>query len=199
MFPQGIRQCDRCESPATVHLTEIRGGKKTERHLCESCAKTQFHPPTGNGDIQKLLSDFDPHKIVARTVGERGPTCPECGLTLGEFKQLGRFGCAHDYEAFGNELTGLFKKIHGATRYSGKTPDGREVRGGETQDAIRKMRRELDSAIDSENYEEAARLRDEIRSIQEADLAGPVPGHPESAPNKPDREPDREPECGPEG
>jgi len=160
-----FKSCDQCENPASVHLTEIRSGKKTERHLCEACAK-KLQSPAGTTDLQKLLQAFDPSKIAARTPGGE-VACKDCGMTFSEFKQNGRFGCSNDYEAFAPQLDALFKRLHGHTTYTGPRPEGGEIVGGEAVTELRRVRKALGEAIDAENYEEAARLRDEIQKIED--------------------------------
>ena len=169
--------CDRCDNQATVHLTEIKGGHKTERHLCENCARS-LHVPQAAKELQKLLKSFDP-TVTALVKPSRGDTgtgtsCPECGLTWAEFRQRGRFGCARDYELFANEVERLLKRIHGSTSYSGKSPrSGTPVPGSAALDALGSARKALQAAIDAENYEEAARLRDEITRLGAARQAQP--------------------------
>ena len=160
--------CDRCDNQATVHLTEIKGGQKTERHLCENCARS-LHVPQAAKELQKLLKSFDPNvtALVKPSRGDTGTACPECGLTWSEFRQRGRFGCAHDYELFGNEVERLLKRIHGSVTYSGKSPrgGGRVGVAPAAVDALSTARKALQAAIEAENYEEAARLRDEIAKL----------------------------------
>ena len=160
-----FRSCDRCDNPATVHLTEIKGNDKTERHLCENCAR-QLHVPQATKELEKLLKTFDPALAGAATETRTArQTCPDCGMTFAEFRQHGRFGCALDYEIFGSEVDRLLKRIHGASRYCGKTPQGQQVVDGEVMDELARTREALREAIESEDYEEAARLRDQIRRI----------------------------------
>jgi len=168
-----VQSCDRCESPATVHLTEIQNGEKTESHLCEECARA-LHVPQPSKELQKLLESFSPG--AGKRAGPRNPsaTCPDCGMSYAEFRQTGRFGCAKDYEVFGAELVKLLEKIHRSSTYTGKSPSGDSVEAGELIDAMSRARRRLYDAIEAEDYEQAARLRDEIRRMQsgDADAAG---------------------------
>src|SRR5262245_24775789 len=158
-----FRSCDRCDNPATVHLTEIKGGSKTERHLCESCARA-LHVPQASKELQKLLKSFEPAQSLAQlATKELTRACPECGITWAEFRQHGRFGCARDYEVFGEEIEKLLKRIHGGARYAGKKPGGGAVHPPPSRDEILRVRVLLDEAIKAENYEEAARLRDQMR------------------------------------
>jgi protein arginine kinase activator len=158
--------CDRCENPATVHLTEIKGGQKTERHLCEKCAAS-LHVPSASKELAKLLKSFEPALALATQGTTVARTCPECGMTYAEFRQHGRFGCARDYEVFGEQVEKLLRRIHGGARYAGKKPGGGAVHAPATRDDILRVRGLLDEAVKAENYEEAARLRDQIRRLTE--------------------------------
>ena len=157
-----LHRCDRCDNPASVHLTEIRDKEKTERHLCETCARA-LHAPKAAKELQKLLKTFGPGQ-APDDVTEEGSdrTCPECGMTWSEFRQHGRFGCARDYEVFGKEIGRLLKRIHGSTEYSGKSPGGTPVERGREMNELERVRQALAGAVKAENYEEAARLRDEV-------------------------------------
>ena len=86
-------------------------------------------------------------------------------MSYAEFRQHGRFGCARDYEIFGEQIEKLLKRIHGAARYAGKKPGGGAVHPPPTRDEILRVRVLLDEAVKAENYEEAARLRDQIRKL----------------------------------
>ncbi len=89
---------------------------------------------------------------------DESPACPRCGRTFGEFRRIGRFGCAEDYDAFADRLVRLVETVQGADRHVGKHPR----RGSEAKE-LGKLERRLQSAVGAENYEEAARLRDLIR------------------------------------
>src|ERR1051325_3389180 len=94
-------KCDNCNKPATVHLTEIRNGKKIEKHLCEQCAaQSEGVPPVAKGHtpINGLLTNFV--MAHAGVKSEAGVTCEHCQVTWAEFRQHGLFGCEHDYDVF---------------------------------------------------------------------------------------------------
>ncbi len=156
--------CDRCDSPASFHLTDIKDGQKSERHLCEECAKS-LQVPQANKELQNLLKSFDPNQVGQQDQKASSKSCPECGMTYAEFRQNGRFGCPRDYDVFGAEVIALLERIHGASKYSGKTPEGGRVLDGVLLDAASEVRDQLSTAIEEEDYELAARLRDEIRKI----------------------------------
>jgi protein arginine kinase activator len=166
-------KCDNCNKPATVHLTEIRNGKKIEKHLCEQCAAESEHVPAmkAHTPINELLTNF----VMAHSglQKELGVTCEQCGITWAEFRQHGLFGCERDYDLFEKELSPLLQRAHeGATHHTGKTP----ARAGGAPTATRpkkkvvdvaKLRRELTKSVEAEDYERAARLRDQIREAEE--------------------------------
>ncbi|MGE5612163.1 MAG: UvrB/UvrC motif-containing protein [Bacillota bacterium] len=166
-------KCDNCNKPATVHLTEIRNGKKIEKHLCEQCAAQSEGLPAikAHTPINELLTNFVMAHSGLQT--QMGGTCEQCGITWAEFRQHGLFGCEHDYEVFEKELTPLLQRAHeGATHHTGKIP----VRSGNAGAVARpkkkfvdiaKLRKELARAVELEDYERAAKLRDQIRQAEE--------------------------------
>jgi protein arginine kinase activator len=91
--------------------------------------------------------------------------CPNCGISFREFRSQGRLGCPHDYIAFEKELMPLLENIHGATQHVGKYPK-RAPNSSQQQFKLIKLRNELRSAVDDEDYERAARLRDEIQALE---------------------------------
>jgi len=163
-----VHSCCRCDSPASVHLTEIKGGKKTEQHFCEKCAD-HLQLPQPAKELQKLIQSYNPSAPLADRGTASEAACPECGMTYEEFRQSGRFGCANDYHVFGQELIRLLDRIHGSSRHTGTGPGGRVVQGGEVVDELSRLRARLRDAVDEEDYEEAARLRDEIRQLSSGD------------------------------
>jgi protein arginine kinase activator len=160
-------KCDHCTKPATVHVTEIRNGKKIEKNLCEHCANTAESVPTKNTPINQLLTDFVlAHSGLAK---EPATACPVCGITWADFRQSGLLGCEHDYAAFDKDLTPLLQKAHdGGTHHLGKVPTRR---GGthvpvKRQMDLTRLRKELNRAVEAEDYERAAALRDQIRQAE---------------------------------
>jgi protein arginine kinase activator len=159
-------KCDRCNKPATVHLTEIQGGKKIEKNLCEQCAGQieQGFPVKSHTPINELLTNF----VLAHSglQKEIGTACEHCGISWGDFRQNGLLGCEHDYPLFEKELKPLLERAHeGATHHLGKAPTRRGGSGvpQRKQVDIARLRKELQRAIEAEDYERAAKLRDQIR------------------------------------
>jgi protein arginine kinase activator len=104
--------------------------------------------------------------VVTREKGEAA-ACPICGLTWSAFKQSGLMGCAHDYELYDSKLLPLLKRAQeGATEHVGKIPQRKKTEESERQVSSLRIRRDLRKAIDAENYEQAARLRDELRQLE---------------------------------
>ncbi|MBW3543833.1 MAG: UvrB/UvrC motif-containing protein [Planctomycetes bacterium] len=166
-----MKKCSRCSKPATLHITEVRGGSVQEvHHFCESCA----HDFLKNPHQHDTLDDADAlAEKLAEVAGGRDLdemdqiVCPNCGISFREFRSQGRLGCPHDYVAFERELMPLLENIHGEKQHTGKFPR-RAPDGSERQYRLIRMRNELRTAIEEEAYERAARLRDEIQALETA-------------------------------
>jgi protein arginine kinase activator len=164
-------QCQYCNAQATIHLTDIVHKKKRETHLCEECARKQQLIPEGQKEIhipallQFLLGQTNQNK------GEKadpGPEeCSDCGTKYSQFRSEGRLGCPHDYDVFRIRLQPLLMRIHRSQRHLGKVPARIHTEQHKLQ--LQTMRDELQKAILEERYEDAARLRDAIRSKEQSD------------------------------
>jgi len=165
-------QCDICgKKEATVHLTEIVNDRVTKLHLCEDCAKdkgTEMEEHFGLGDLLAGLTDLG-STVEPEILGT--VKCASCGFTYQDFKKVGRLGCGECYEAFKSRLGPLLKRIHGADRHVGKVPImvGKTVKDTKT---LQELKSKMDKAIQEENFEEAARLRDMIRGLEKKDESG---------------------------
>ena len=156
-------KCDKCDKPATVHLTEIVNNNKTEKHLCEECAAAEGITIKTNVPISQLLEEF----ILQSESGETGElACDVCGRTFNEFRTQGLLGCPNDYDAFEKALTPLLERAQeGSSQHVGKVPAG----SGSDQkkiNAVLRLRSQLKQAITAEDYELAARLRDQIKELE---------------------------------
>ena len=162
-------KCDNCNKAATVHLTEIKNGKKIEKHLCEQCAaQNEGVPIKSHTPINELLTNF----VMAHSglQKELGVTCDQCGITWAEFRQSGLLGCSHDYDQFEKDLTPLLQRAHeGANHHTGKVPTRTGTSGvprkRKTVD-VSKLKKELTGALEAEDYERAAKLRDAIKQAE---------------------------------
>ena len=159
-------QCEVCQSrEATIHLTEITEGVRTEMHLCEQCAQEQGVGVKSYIPLNELLSNLlavGP-KEEESSKGEADElVCPHCGWTLEKFRENAVLGCPYDYEVFEPRLLPLIKKAHdGATAHCGKIPK-RMPQDSKRQIEIAQLQRQLDEALRCENYEQAAKLRDKL-------------------------------------
>jgi protein arginine kinase activator len=164
-------KCHYCSNPATVHLTDIINGHKRETHLCQACAEKKQLLNQQELNLSAILqSVIGPH-IGAVTEDLARLTCPECGIKYMEFKAEGRLGCPHDYQVFHTALEPLLQRIHRATRHAGKHPrHGRRPAAWHAE--VIALRHQLREAVDTENYEEAARLRDLLRQKETTDEPG---------------------------
>ena len=142
-----------------------RAGRRWQRrelHLCASCAREAGvalpeTPPALALDavVQNLIV-----KNVGELVGELADlTCPDCRLKFMEFRARGRLGCPHDYRVFARGLLPLLLRTHGATRHVGKVARRRPAAGQRPF----QLRTRLRDAIAREDYEQAARIRDQLR------------------------------------
>ncbi|EGL83492.1 UvrB/UvrC protein [Caldalkalibacillus thermarum TA2.A1] len=164
--------CQECgERPATLHFTKIVNGQKTEIHLCDVCAKDkgEVFPSFNNSfSIHNLLSSFlsfDQPSGTGTTYAQP-LRCDRCGLTYAQFSKSGRFGCAHCYRVFGDRLEPLFKKVHsGNVSHHGKIPrrSGSRLK---MKKEIELKKQKLQQAVANEEFELAAKLRDEIRELE---------------------------------
>lgn len=162
-------KCDFCENKAKVFLTQLVEGEMKKVCLCESCAKERgVTDPTGFALADMLFSGIpDPGgKKSAKRSGDK-KACPNCGFTAEDFERVRRLGCSECYQTFASELSSLIETIHKGTMHKGKSPAG-AMEARVFHQRIEELQTRLEQAIASESYEEAAGLRDEIRSLQEA-------------------------------
>lgn len=152
------------EREATVHLTQIAGDKMQKVDLCEECAKTKgVNDPTGFS-LADLLLGLGASQEMEQSTGGVDLKCPRCGFTQADFKKAGRLGCADCYKTFADGLDGLLKSMHKGTRHAGKVPESlRQTR--DISDRLKHLQKKLTKAIQDENFEQAAQLRDEIKQM----------------------------------
>ena len=168
--------CERCNKPATVHLTEISNGKRTEIHLCDACAHEAGYVQQAHVPINELLNQFlKAHANVSETQVTR---CPDCGMTWQEFKDTGLLGCPKDYQLFENQLQGVIERAQqGGNHHTGKeTQKLTEAPADKTNEAVRlrqqelhKLKKELARAVEDEKYETAAKIRDQIKTLEDSE------------------------------
>lgn len=177
--------CEKCHKrEAKVYYTEIIGGEKKEQYLCETCASqyTSFQIEKAGVDgglsglLSSILSNYYGEKKTETAEKTKTTACPHCGITYEEVQKAGKLGCAQCYKSFGEIIERTLRQIQGADTHIGKSPaDKKPVRkedgaaARETQEntitAAEKLAFLLQEAIEQEEFEEAARLRDEIREL----------------------------------
>lgn len=151
--------CSKCgKHPATVHYQENINGKKAEYDLCETCAAQMQFADFGSFTL-------DPLWMTPKLFREETGACPQCGLTLREFSKRGKFGCMACYNAFSHHVPSLLKRIHGHSKHTGKIPKraGKTLR---TQNKIDELKEKMNRAVLEQNFELAAKLRDEIKGLE---------------------------------
>ena len=162
--------CDVCaKNPATVHLTEIIDEQMNELHLCEDCARHKsvgMEQQFGLSDLLAGMADFEkPSSKEEEVVTIK---CPSCGLTYADFKKIGRLGCGECYNVFRKYLAPLLKRIHGSSQHIGKNPAKAKAAAkfSKKKTGLPELKNQLQKAIQEEAFEEAARLRDQIKAME---------------------------------
>lgn len=163
--------CQKCGQEATVHLTDIVNNKKRETHLCLRCAEQQQIINQQELNLSAILQTVIGQHIGPFTDELARLTCPSCGIKYMEFKAEGRLGCPYDYEVFQAPLKPLLHKIHRSLRHVGKHPRNGVADARMIKEVV-ELRKRLREAVEAENYEQAARLRDQLRQKEAADEPG---------------------------
>lgn len=164
-------KCQKCDRPATFHITDLIDGEPSELHLCEECAQSFLTPSQEEASemMPAMAGLLAQHLAVGETADELARldqrACPVCGITFLQFRKQGRLGCPHDYVFFEKELEPLLVSIHDNTQHIGKVPK-RCPHGADQQTQLIRLRREMKDAVAGEEYERASELRDKIRGIE---------------------------------
>src|SRR5437773_1913528 len=159
--------CDICkQNVATVHLTQMVEGKTKKVDLCEACSKEKgVSDPTGFS-LADLLLGLGAAQEMEQAAAGAELRCPTCGFTQADFKKAGRLGCADCYTTFAEGLEGLLKTMHKATRHSGKVPQALRL-SKDFKEKIKALQKKLDKAVADEDFEQAAKVRDEMKQVKE--------------------------------
>ena len=150
--------CEECgKQVAEVVLTTVVNGQSTTRHVCRECVKKYKA-----GDIQAVLAAV----LSTMSPKQQAPdiTCSHCGETYAEFQKTGMLGCAECYQAFRKELTPLITRVQGRAQHAGRRPPVSEEEQARLAQ-IESLRTRMEEAVAVENFEEAAKLRDELRAL----------------------------------
>ncbi len=164
--------CEDCKkNKATIQWTQIVNDQKAMLNLCKECAeKRGFHSPFEGVPfpLAEFLASMLDKGALKEGVAEA--KCPDCQMTFAQFSQVGRLGCGTCYTTFRVQLNDLLRKIHGSNRHRGKIPSTL----GDAMKPLReerKLQEELQKAVEQEDFEAAAKIRDRIKAlIEEKDL-----------------------------
>ena len=159
--------CDNCgATDAVVHLTQIVNDEMSTHHLCEKCAaeKGLEAAPESNMpliDVIAQMTEDAPGEDAQASDRE----CSFCGRTFADFRKTGRLGCPHCYETFSDQLPRLLRRIHGEVKHVGKVYLPPDPTASEMEKRLEGLRRKLNRAVQSEDFERAAELRDQIQAL----------------------------------
>ncbi len=164
-------KCQKCgKKEATAHITKIVNGYKEEMHLCSDCASSSPEYKEMKSGMNFGISDFltgmfTGGKQTAINGEREAGTCPTCHLSYDEFLKHGKLGCGDCYAAFNTKIHRPLKQIHGTFEHIGKVPK----RGGSNLmigKKISSLEAEMNAAVERQDFETAARLRDEIKALK---------------------------------
>ena len=143
-----------------MHVTKIVNGKKLRCTYVRRAQELRVHL---NIDRLTFASLFDHSKFAQKITQPKA--CPVCRLTLEDFRQINQFGCSECYTTFRSEIEPLLRRLHGSSSHEGKIP-ARSYADLSVERQIKLLREKLQQMISVENYEEAARIRDQIRALE---------------------------------
>lgn len=159
--------CQNCGlNNATSHFHSVINGVVTDKYLCSKCAQNFKVQSIENNNIFDVLSSFLNDTATVKTSQKK---CKCCGITYQEILKNGKLGCSCCYDVFKEELTSMLQRLHGSTNHIGKKiSDATFVADNkqDVQEQIEEIKRELSLAIEQEEYEKAAALRDKIRMLE---------------------------------
>lgn len=168
----GFMLCDECGvRPANVHITKIVNNKKSQINLCEKCANgyqqtfgSYLEPNFSLNKFLANLLNYESYDKSSHSLDNLNK-CPQCGQHYSQFVQSGKLGCEKCYEIFGEYLEPLLKRVHGSQVHKGKYP---KRTGGliKIRRELQKLKIHLNQLVAKEEFEEAAKVRDQIRVLE---------------------------------
>ena len=167
--------CQDCKKrEAQVHLTQIVNNEKIQLHLCQECAAARgFHSPLDNVPfpLAEILSNLASNLPQVTSQNLKDLSCKNCHLTFEEFTRQGRFGCGECYKSFRPGVERIMRKIHGASLHRGTNPAATDENIDDSTIPVKeeeRLEKELKKAIDAEDFERAAEIRDKLKLIKES-------------------------------
>ncbi len=179
--------CQNCgKKEVTFHYTHIINGVKKEMALCDTCAKElgiekmDLNMPIDfSSFLGNFFEDYEEGSFLPGWENTSNPTCPHCGISYEDFVDTGKFGCDHCYETFAMRLQSILKNLHGANQHVGRKAlkgakntiskeekEEKEEKKDEKQETIQSLQNKIKQLVKEEKYEEAAKIRDEIKKLE---------------------------------
>lgn len=159
-------RCDSCGlNDSVIQLTQVENNESRVLHLCEQCAVdrgVELDSQKSHGPLVDFLAQ------IGQGVGEgpAGGRCPSCGMTAAQLRHAGRLGCSACYSHFDEHLRGLLRRLHGGTKHVGKIVLPHDAARDAVTARIVSLRRSLERAVEAEDFEFAASLRDQLRELE---------------------------------
>lgn len=162
--------CQNCQQRnANICFTQVINNNKVDLYLCESCARENgqlsigmpinisnfFGGLMGYGGANQYISKLAPQQII----------CKKCGMSYEEFQRTGKLGCDNCYGIYSERLKPLVRRLHGNIKHTGKVPS-KITKTIKASKEIEELKELLGQAIQNEEYEKAAELRDKIKSVE---------------------------------
>lgn len=162
--------CENCgKREATTHIKQVENGQANQYHFCNECARNLGYDDIF-GDFSLNLSELFSSFFGDNTLqlSDKSDRCEKCGCSFNEIVKTGRVGCADCYRKFYDKLLPSIQRIHGKASHSGKTPanTNRKKRPSK-EEIIDNLNLDMQRAVEQQNFEEAAVLRDRIRQLKE--------------------------------
>ena len=182
-----LMTCDHCDKPAVVHEVTVKNGKRTEVHLCsEHAADAGFVVHQSVSPIEKAYQQYVISHGDTKKKRASHQTCSACEMTFAEFRKGGTLGCPICYESFEKQLGPLVERAqNGGSHHIGRTPTQSED-AIDRQLQVRHLVRELERAVEAEEYERAAELRDQLDSLESGSDDTPSPSRMDMGKEHPD-------------
>lgn len=163
--------CDNCgNNEAEVHLTQIVNNEMTTVHLCPSCAAEKGLDAASTAKTLPLtdfLAQMGQAALSEQEASGAGP-CNFCGTSVDDFRRSGRLGCPHCYSTYETQLRAILRRIHGSTHHLGKVYVPPASTAADRGARLVGLRRKLQRAIEAEDFEAAAMIRDQIKELEAA-------------------------------
>ena len=158
--------CELCHTNhATIHITEIVNTQKRELHLCDDCARQKGVQSKFHTSVAELMGGMAEAKPTKAQKAMEALKCINCGMNFTDLRNKMRLGCANDLDVFKEWLVPFVEKVHGSSQHVGKVPRNADANQRRESELL-KLKKDLDEAVRKEDFEQAARLRDKLRSLE---------------------------------